>query len=326
VNSVTLAGSGSETNGTIVGYSWTELSGPSSATVGTPTQASTTVGALLQGTYIFQLKVTDALGVTATDNMQVTVNPAPAVPGAPFANAGANQTITLPVNSVTLAGSGSETNGTIAAYSWTELSGPSTANIAAPTYASTAASGLVQGVYTFQLKVTDNSGVTATATVNVTVNAAPVVPGVPFANAGANQSITLPVNSVTLAGGGSEVNGTIVAYSWIEMAGPSAATISTPAKASTTVSGLVQGVYSFSLKVTDASGVTATDAMQVTVNPAATTPPPANVPPVANAGSNQTVSVSTAQLDGSASYDPDGNIVSYSWVQVSGLGGVTIVN
>ena len=322
-NSTTLTATASETNGTIVSYQWTQLSGPSTATIGTAGAASTGVSALVQGVYTFQVLVTDNSGVTATDVVKVTVNAAAPVPGAPSANAGIDETITLPTNSVTLSGSGSETNGTIVSYQWTQVSGPSTATIGTAGSASTQVSGLVQGVYNFQLQVTDNSGVKATDVVKITVNPAAPVPGPPSANAGSDQTITLPTNSVTLTGSGSETNGTIVSYQWTEVSGPSTATIGTAAQASTGVSGLVQGVYNFQLQVTDNSGVTATDVVRVTVNPAHV-----NEPPVANAGPDQTVNlpVSYVSLDGSASYDPDGTIVSYAWVQMSGSGGVTITN
>ncbi|HEV3326260.1 MAG TPA: T9SS type A sorting domain-containing protein, partial [Puia sp.] len=97
----------------------------------------------------------------------------PAEP-APTASAGANQTITLPTGSVTLTGSGAETNGTITAYSWTQVSGPSTAAIATPTLASTAVTGLVQGSYFFKLTVTGNTGLTASGVDTITVNPAVV--------------------------------------------------------------------------------------------------------------------------------------------------------
>ena len=48
---------------------------------------------------------------------------------------------------------------------------------------------LTQGVYQFQLKVTDNNGATAIDTVQVTVNAANIAPTV---NAGTDQTIKLP--------------------------------------------------------------------------------------------------------------------------------------
>src|SRR5260221_342056 len=296
---VTLTGSGSETGGTITGYKWNMVSGPSLASINSANLATTTVTGLAQGVYIFQLTVTDAAGVTGTATVQVTVNAAPVVPGTPSANAGSNQTITLPVSTVTLTGSGSETNGTIASYAWTQVSGPATATIGTAGQAVTTVSGLAQGVYRFQLHVTDALGVTATATVQVTVNPAPVVPGPPSANAGSDQTITLPTSSVTLTGSGSETNGTITSYAWTQVSGPATAAIGTAGQAVTTVSGLVQGQYQFQLKVTDALGITATDVVTVTVNAAPVVPGS----PSANAGSDQTITLpaSSVTLTGSGS-------------------------
>jgi PKD domain/Secretion system C-terminal sorting domain len=316
-NSVTLIGSGSETNGSISSYAWTQVSGPNTAAFGSAGSATTTVSGLAQGSYTFKLTVTDATGVTATATVTVTVNAAPVTPGTPVANAGSDQTITLPTSSTTLSGSGSETNGTIVSYMWSEDSGPGTAVFGSASSAATTVSGLAQGVYTFELKVTDATGASATATVTVTVNAAAVTSGAPVANAGSNQSIILPTNSVTLSGSGSETNGTIVSYTWSEDSGPNTVSFGSASSASTTVSGLAQGVYTFELKVTDATGASATATVTVTVNP--------HQPPVANAGPNQTTtSTSGVMLNGTASYDPGGTIVSYAWAQVSGLGGVTI--
>jgi hypothetical protein len=47
---------------------------------------------------------------------------------------------------------------------------------------------------------------------------------------------------------------------------------------------------------------------------------PVNVPPVAHAGTGQTITlpVDSVTLDGSASTDPDGTIVSYSWAKIAG--------
>jgi len=63
----------------------------------------------------------------------------------------------------------------------------------------------------------------------------------------------------------------------------------------------------------------------VTVNPA---PPPPNALPIANAGVDfiSNITTSVVALNGSASYDPDGSVVAYNWVKVSGPGTITIVN
>jgi hypothetical protein len=96
----------------------------------------------------------------------------------PVARAGADQAITLPVATVTVDGStSSDADGTITAYAWTKISGPSTFSIINPTSASTVINALVAGVYVFQLQVTDNAGGTGTDTITITVNPAIVPPG-----------------------------------------------------------------------------------------------------------------------------------------------------
>jgi hypothetical protein len=95
----------------------------------------------------------------------------------PVANAGANQSITLPTNTATLNGSATDSGGSITSYQWTETSGPNQATFGSGNAAQTTVNGLVQGTYVFQLKVTDNAGATATSTTQVSVNAAVVNSG-----------------------------------------------------------------------------------------------------------------------------------------------------
>ncbi len=96
--------------------------------------------------------------------------PVPPENKAPTANAGANQTIALPVNTVTLNGTGTDADGTVASYLWTYISGPTTYAIATPSQAQTTINNLVQGTYQFALQVTDNQGATGKVTVTITVN------------------------------------------------------------------------------------------------------------------------------------------------------------
>jgi hypothetical protein len=319
-NTVTLNGSASTApGGTITTYTWSEVSGPSTASITAANAVTTTVTGLVQGSYVFQLMVTDNQGISASISVTITVNPAPVQ--SPIANAGSDQIITLPTNSVTLDGSAStDPYGTITGYAWTETSGPAAASISAASAASTSVTALVQGVYVFQLQITDNQGATATSKVTVTVNAAPPPP---VANAGANQSITLPTSEAALDGSKSYSSGSsISAYTWTEVSGPNTATLTGANTADPTATGLVAGVYIFQLTVTNAQGLTSTSTVTITVNAAA------NQPPVANAGSNLTITLpqNSVSLDGSSSYDPAGTIVLYSWTKISGPGAVTISN
>jgi hypothetical protein len=125
----------------------------------------------------------------------------------PLANAGADQSITLPTSSLTLNGSGSDPGGAINAHAWTQVSGPDTTSLYGAGAARLTASSLVAGTYVFRLTVTDNSGLTATDDVTVTVNAAAGSP--PVANAGADKAITLPSSSVAFNGSGSDPDGSI---------------------------------------------------------------------------------------------------------------------
>ncbi len=317
VNTVTLNGSGIDVDGTIASYQWTKIAGPATFTIASATLAQTAINNLIQGTYQFELRVTDNQGAIGRDTISVSVNPAPVVNVAPTANAGANQTITLPVNTVTLNGSGTDTDGTIASYQWTKIAGPATFTIASATLAQTAINNLIQGTYQFELRVTDNQGAIGRDTISVSVNPAPVVNVAPTANAGANQTITLPVNTVTLNGSGTDTDGTIASYQWTKIAGPTSFTIVSAASAQTVINNLVQGTYQFQLRVTDNQGAFSTSTVTVTVlSPA---PPPAPIAPVANAGSDKTITLPTnsVTLNGVGT-DVDGTIASYQWTKISG--------
>jgi len=97
----------------------------------------------------------------------------------PVANAGADKTITLPVNSVAITGSGTDADGTIASYKWTKISGPTVFSINNSSLASITVSALTAGSYIFRLTVTDNKGGVATDDVTIIVKPlADAIPGV----------------------------------------------------------------------------------------------------------------------------------------------------
>jgi alpha-tubulin suppressor-like RCC1 family protein len=317
-NSTTLDGSGSSNpGGGTLTYAWTWQSGPTTYTITSPAAVTTTLTGLVQGTYVFQLKVTNSQGNSDVATVTVIVNAAAAV--TPVANAGSGSTMTLPANSATVDGSASSNpGGGTLTYAWIKQSGPVTYTISSPGSATTTITGLVQGTYIFQLTVTNSQGNSAVATVTIIVNPAPVI--TPVASAGSNITLTLPVNSTTLDGSASSnPGGGTLTYAWTEQSGPATYAITDPTAATTTLTGLVQGTYVFQLKVTNSQGNFDAATVTVTVNPAATVPP-VNLPPIANAGNDTTVKlpVTDITLNGTKSYDPDGTIVSYDWYKLSG--------
>jgi hypothetical protein len=268
LNSINLDGSGSsDPDNNISSYQWTKISGPSSFTIATPTAVQTVVTGLVIGTYKFELQVTDAGNLSSKDTLEVIVNPPLAVNQPPVANAGPDKSITLPINNITLDGSGSnDPDNNISSYQWTKISGPSSFTVVTPTAVQTTVSNLVVGIYKFELKVTDNGGLTDKDTIQVIVNPVVTVNQPPVSNAGPDRTINLPVNNTTLDGSGSsDPENNISSFQWAKIAGPSAITIQTPAAAQTTVTNLVAGFYEFELKVTDAGGLWSKDTVKVTV-------------------------------------------------------------
>ncbi|MEO6870543.1 MAG: T9SS type A sorting domain-containing protein, partial [Ginsengibacter sp.] len=307
-NTISLRGGGTDSDGTVVSYLWTKTSGPSTFNIVNSASAVTDVSGLVQGTYQFTLTVTDNNGATGSSSMQVIVNPAANIP--PTVNAGSNQIITLPTNTITLTGSGTDADGNIAQYSWSKISGPASFNIVNSGAASTEVKSLTEGTYKFQLTVTDNKGASASASVQIIVNAAVNIP--PIVNAGSNQTIVLPNSSVKLNGTATDADGSIVSYVWSKLSGPASFIFSSPNSGATDVTGLQQGTYQFQLTVKDNSGASASSSVTIIVNSAVNNP-------VVNPGSNQTITlpVSSVQLNGSASV-VGGTIISYEWSKIGG--------
>ncbi|HET6767439.1 MAG TPA: PKD domain-containing protein, partial [Chitinophagaceae bacterium] len=95
-------------------------------------------------------------------------SPTPAPPVAntpsnrpPVANAGNDASINLPANTVNLDGSASDPDNNISAYQWTKVDGPSSFSIVHANSLTIQAANLVEGVYQFELKVTDAGGLFA---------------------------------------------------------------------------------------------------------------------------------------------------------------------
>src|SRR5699024_3671337 len=129
-------------DGKIVSRKWTQLSGPSQSKIEYPKKADTRALNLEAGDYVYQVKVTDNGGKTATTKVKVHVS-SPSN-DAPIARVKRdNVTIQLPRSTVYLESSNSnDSDGRIASWRWTQLSGPSQSKIEYPKVADTRALNL----------------------------------------------------------------------------------------------------------------------------------------------------------------------------------------
>jgi hypothetical protein len=322
LSSTTLTGSATDADGTIASYQWRKVSGPASFTISSPTSATTNLNNLAAGVYVFELKVSDNSGASATANATVTVNQATTtIPNkAPIVTAGKDKSITLPLMTTSLLGVASDPDGSIVAVKWTKASGPSSCAIGTSTKQTASVNYLVEGVYEFRITVTDDDGATASDVVQITVYPAVSAPTnlAPVVTAGSDKSIRIPVTSTTISGSATDRDGKITAYKWAKISGPSSFSISTPNNASTLVSKLVQGVYVFELTATDNLGKAAKSTVKVTVA-ASLVQIPINITPVVSAGVDKVIRVpaTSVTLIGSAN-DADGSIKSYKWTKISG--------
>ncbi|MBT1686385.1 alpha/beta fold hydrolase [Dawidia soli] len=308
-NSTTLTASAVDQDGTIASYSWIQVSGPTDAQLANVTTKTLTASSLIEGVYVFRLTVKDNEDASAFADVKVTVK-ALAANKPPVVSAGTYPTITLPTNTIVLKGIASDADGTIVKYAWTKVSGPAATGTNLDK-ASATFSGLVAGIYKFRLTVTDDDGATAFAEASLTVQPAVVNKG-PVANAGGSREITLPINSLTLNGSGSDGDGTITKYAWNQQGGPTTITLATTDQPNLAVTDLVAGVYTFRLTVTDNLGATAFADALVTVHAA-----DAPKPPVVSAGNDQEISLptNTATLVGTASGE---TTLTYQWTKRSG--------
>ncbi|MDD5723253.1 MAG: PKD domain-containing protein [Syntrophales bacterium] len=267
---VALDGSGSsDPDGDIATYQWTQTGGTnvalSSPTAVSPTFTAPTVnagGAALT----FELTVMDSTGLDDSDTCTVNILD---TEGPPVADAGDDQNV-VEGATVTLDGSGSsDPDGDIATYQWTQTGGTNVA-LSSPTAVSptfTAPAFNAGGAaLTFELTVTDSTGLDDSDTCTVTVLDTEQPP---VADAGEDQEVDEGA-TVTLDGSdSSDPDGTIVAYQWTQT-GDTTVTLSNSAAAQPTFVTPPVGAgatdVTFDLKVTDNDGLQSTDQVSITVS------------------------------------------------------------
>ena len=293
---VTFDGSGSTDANGIANYTWT-------FTDGTPRVLYTVFPSYTfnnLGSFLVTLTVADPAGNTGTDSLYVNVT---SDTQPPVARAGPAQAV-LQGTLVTLDGSQSTDDVSIANYTWTFMDGTSVTlwgRLATYRFVNV-------GDFIVNLTVSDYTGKTGTGTTWVNVSADTVRP---TAMAGPDRTVDRGT-LVTLDGLNSTDNVGIANYTW-------AFTDAAPVTlwgSRVTYGFMNVGNFSVLLTVRDYAGNPGTDAAWVNVTPDRT-------PPVANAGPDQAISIlENVTFNGTSSTDNVG-IVNYTWTFTDG-GPVTL--
>ena len=274
-------------------YAWTQTGGPTTTLSNNAAEQPTFI-ALVKGTYVFEVTVSDGdTDGTVTGTVTVVVNNQ-----LPLAEAGANTSVNVS-EVVTLDGrASSDPDGDALTYAWTQTSGALvTLNNADTSTPSFTAPGVATDLE-FQLIVTDTEGAASLPDiVRITVGEIAIT-GLAIVTDAPTVLTQATSFTATLAAGSN------VSYSWDFGDGTSA----TGAVTSHTFS--AAGTYTVTLMATNSVGSVSVKSI-VTVT---------NEQPIADANADQDVLVGTlVTLDGSASTDPDDHFpITYQWVQTGG--------
>ncbi|WPP49384.1 PKD domain-containing protein [Catalinimonas niigatensis] len=193
------------------------------------------------------------------------------IPGSPpIADAGDDVTIPLDLaGTIALRGDdSSDPDGDLLTYQWTLNNQPegSSASLNNANEINASVTPDREGVYEISLNVDDGNHPPVQDDVSITILEPLGSP--PVANAGENQTVEINA-TVTLDGGdSSDPDGDSLEYEWVSNTVPVGAvvTINDADQEKATFTPAASGFYSFRLKVTDPSGKTDTDNVDVTVN------------------------------------------------------------
>ena len=316
-DTVVLDGSGStDANGSPLTYAWGLLSRPaaSAAALQQPTSVRPRFVIDKPGDYVVQLIVSD--GKVASDPSTVMIS---TLGSAPVAHAGPARRAVVG-NVMQLDGSEStDVDGDSLQFIWSILSKPvqSTATLSSPFVVNPTFGVDQPGSYVVQLLVDDGSLASVPDTVVISTSNLP-----PVARAGANQTVARGTTVRLDGSASSDPNGQALSFNWALLAKPagSLAKLSNSRVAKPTFVADVAGDYVAQLIVSDTVGSTTikrrTGKGTITVRsaPDTTLVSTTDSAPFADPGLDQSVAAgSRVQLDGSASFDPDGQALSFDW-------------
>jgi hypothetical protein len=215
------------------------------------------------GNYTFKLTVTDS--DKAENSTTAIIQVVEEIDYPPQSNAGADVILYLPHNNITLNGTLSTDDHQIVSWEWTKDSSDESKavdmqNTHTP-YLSL--SHLEEGIYTFELKVTDAKGQNSSSKVHVFVKPPTNLP--PVARAVNSVKISLPQTWAILNANESTDDIKITQFIWRQISGASNSIILNANNSIANATCLTLGDYIFEVTVVDENNNNATDRVKVTV-------------------------------------------------------------
>ncbi|MED5371603.1 MAG: REJ domain-containing protein [Myxococcota bacterium] len=324
-------------------YTWTFQSVPVGSAVddgvlsdnNSPTAVSATFQPDIIGTYVVSLSVEDEITGVADQNDLVIIT-VTSSDGVPVADAGDDVTAQVGTR-IELDGSGSEDpEGLELDFSWSISSAPECSGLESGDLynANTASPSMIcdcAGTYLVELVVSDGVQWSPVDSATVTCTDGNQPPVADAGDSGAMEPCT--DSTVELDGFGSyDPEGEALTYQWNLLEVPAESTLTEADLSDLSIANPmftwdVAGDYTFQLQVYDGENWSAPDVVTMTfLDPAVD-----NTSPVANAGENQSVDLEAActtssyvwtcdacevqefEVDGSGSFDPDGDDITYQW-------------
>jgi len=137
----------------------------------------------------------------------------------------------------------------------------------------------------------------------------------PAPNAGPNQTVTVG-DTVNLIGTGTDTDGDLLTFSWRLISAPAGSTSTLNSWSTSKANFVADVVGAYRLELIADDGKVSNGGSVVTVT--STAKAAINLTPIAKAGVDRNVAVgTTVNLNGSASYDPNGDAITFSWSFIS---------
>jgi|GEM_PF-4320300 len=295
--------------GDILTYKWTQTSGKPVEIINDTNNVASFIAPEEDAELVFTLTVTDSQGLSDSDETIVLVRSGANRP--PIANAGQDQTVGIGSTVYLNAGLSYDEDGDPLSYEWIQKSGIMTtiydntsviANFKAPSS---------ETKMEFLLIVYDGKAYSEPDSVIVEVK--DILNNAPVADAGVDQIVG--IGSVVVLNGlnSNDPENDPISFSWYQKSGPSVIISGYNNSIAQFIAPQTEGEITIGLIVNDGKTNSVPDEVKIYVQAST------NNTPVANAGPDLVVfGGGKVIMDGSGSYDPDGNELTYKWYQIFG--------